>query len=137
MFLACNVGTASSYTVSITVTVGGGLNLDLPEIGGLSASASVSKTTANGVTDNTGATCAGPWACSAIITPTVVEISGTKTSYNSGGSCARNENKEPYTVQFPKLGLDNNPVVNLAPCACKNKEHWADAGAPPPCLSDC
>lgn len=136
-FLGCTVGSEESYTVEITTTIGAELGLDIPEIGTLAISGSVSRTEGKGTTDTASGNCKGPWVCSAIITPTMVEVSGSKISYDSGDSCSRNEKREPYTVQFPKVGSSNNPVINLEVCACTNKEHWADEGAPKPCLENC
>lgn len=134
LILACTVGSATSYTVSITVTVGLDLGLNLGEIGSLGASVSLSKTEANGVTDSAGTGCKGPWTCSIIVSPTMVEISGEQ---KDSTTCTNDVTSKPYTVQFPKLGEDKNPVQNVEACACPNREHWADPGAPKKCLEDC
>ena len=124
LFLGCPLGHSESYTVSVTTAVGVDLGLDICKIFKLGLSASVSRSEANGVVDTAGATCKGPWTYSMIMTPTMVEVSGTKNSVQ----CGTTIKSDKYTVQFPKLGSDKTPVINTAACACTNYLHWADEG---------
>lgn len=133
LFSACPLSHSESYTVSVTTTVGVDLGLEISKILSLGISASVSRSEANGVADTGGATCKGPWTCSMIIRPTLVEVSGTKNSVQ----CGTVDKSDPYTVQFPKLGSDKTPVINTVVCACTDYLYWADEGAPPPCLKAC
>lgn len=132
--LGCTVGRGSTYSVAVTVEVGGELGLNFDDIVSAGVSASVSVTTENGTVDEASAECAGPWTCGLLLTPTLHEVKGSK-SVTTGG-CEPSTSSDNYVVRFP-LKEGNTPKATFSACACKNKDHWADAGAPVPCPNDC
>ncbi len=131
--LACSISLTSGFSVGVTITKG--VNLDLAKIvgAGVSTSVATSKTTSNtqGVTANCPK---GKWHCSLSIRPQLVEVSGTISTTLSHCSVQH----DPYTVIFPKTGKDGIKGAEATLCVCKNKEHWADPGAPTlACPQDC
>ncbi|KAI9788894.1 MAG: hypothetical protein M1816_006458 [Peltula sp. TS41687] len=128
----CNVAEGYSFSVEVTVTVG--VSIDIPAVAGAGLVGEISKTTAKGTVSNGEVECTGPWACGAIITPKLTEVKGESKTHQQCSSGS--PDWVPYTVQFPILKGDL-PKYNIEACACKNKPHWGDAGAPQPCLEDC
>ena len=111
----------------MTVEVGLDLGLDFE---GIASSAgltgSVSVTTETSSTQGVSDTCPqGAWYCALSITPTMVQVSGMATHSEA---CGIPGTTVPYTISFPKLGSDGNPVTNAEACTCKNLKDWADPG---------
>lgn len=121
------------------VQVGGDLGLDFGKIAsaGLQWSVAIEKTKE----EAQGAEVSypkGPWQCSLAIWPGVLRVKGVQT-YDEGmanqASCG--ETSKDYVVEMP-LKEDNHLTANrIRPCACPNREHWADEGAPARCPTDC
>lgn len=115
----CTVGRGSTFSVAVTVKVGADLGLNFDEIASAGLAASVSVTTETGTTDDAGIECNGPWSCALLMTPTMLEVTGTRTIFKS--FCDESEStSDPYTVRFP-IKEDNTPKAGFAACACKNK----------------
>lgn len=129
---ACTIGQESSYSFGVEISVGASLNI--AQIVGLAVEASVSETTTTGTTNSAGIECTGPWTCSALVTPDYIKINGNKVQENISGKCG--DKSEPYEVLLPVV-RDNHPVVHMEPCACLNRLHWQNDGAPPPCPQEC
>ena len=139
VYKGCQLLQQSTYSVGVSVEVGADLGLDFGEIVSLGLSASVSQTTEGGSAQGAQVECPeGEWTCSIAITPTVLEVTGTKEVVDGSANMASCDTKEEeYVVQFPKKGADGTVIAATEICACKNKEHWADNGAPKPCPADC
>lgn len=126
----------SSYSVEATVTVGLSAGIEVGKIGTAGLSAEVSLTTVKGQAETTTHICNGPWACSIVVIPKMMEIKGEKISTEV---CIHGEGREdvqPFTVLVP-LVKNEHPVKRTELCACPNKAHWADEGAPQKCPQDC
>jgi len=135
--LACTLGRSVSYSVGVTVTTGVNLGVDFAKILKAGIDASVAISTTKGTTDSDSETCAGPWACSMTITPSVQEVSGTQRVFSN---CpVQSSVVGPYTAQFPIMTGDHLPVQHGEVCQCRNfpgfDEHHPDA--PKPCPDDC
>ena len=130
-FQACVLSSEVSYTVGVTVQVGGNLGLNFEQIVSAGVSAAVSTTTETGNTQGVQKTCPdGPWKCSLIITPSMVTVTGTQVPHYPCDAQLDEANAKPYTVQFPKKGADGLAGAAYDVCACQNYESWADPGAP-------
>ena len=132
--IGCTVGRGSTYSVAVTVEVGAELNLNFDDIVGAGVSASVSVTTEDGTVDEASSECTGPWTCGLLLTPTLHEVKGKRS--DTTGGCEPKTTVDDYVVRFP-VKEGNTPKATFSACACKNKDHWADAGAPVPCPNDC
>ena len=129
----------SSYAVGVTVEVGADLGLDIKKVVSLGLHWSVAVTKTQEETQGVEVSCPkGPWQCSLAIWPGMVKVKGTKT-YTDGikdmVSCS--EKTEDYEVDLPIKEDNKLAPVRIRPCACPNREHWADPGAPDRCPSDC
>lgn len=113
-----------------------GVDLSLGEIVGAGVSGSVSITTAKGTVNTSSVTCTGPWTCSIIVTPVVVQVKGIKKITPCANSGSQGS-EGPYDVTFPETNDDKLPVGNTKPCACPDFEHWEDPGAPEKCPGPC
>ncbi len=131
MFLACTIGRETSFSIGTTVEVGG--SLELSQIVGAGVSFAVSTTETEGVAQVTSSECTGPWTCALLITPTMIQVKGEKTT----SGCRGGKSTDPYEVLLPELDSDNLAVGVGRPCACKNCLSWADEGAPEPCPQPC
>ncbi|MCJ1276423.1 hypothetical protein MMC21_004228 [Puttea exsequens] len=126
---------SSTYSIGVTVTVGGSLGISTGEVFSklislsASLSASVSTTTTSGNTGGASYSCpAGPWHCSLSITPTVQEVSGTKVDAGAGlEGCAPGEQR--YVVQYPVKNPEGLALLDAELCVCDDG-HAGDAGAP-------
>ena len=121
----------STYSVGVTVTVGGGLSLS--EIAGLDLSASVSKTTTKSTSQGASVPCpSGPWKCALAIYPEFLQVSGEH--FPAEIALCHSDLKipppKPYTVSFPVEGDSGGVKSRVGVCACQNFAHWADEGAP-------
>lgn len=137
--LGCSTAHSATYSVGVTVTVGG--DLGLSEIGeikslgvSLGVSASVAFTTTTGKADTTSTNCNGPWSCGLLMFPTLLEVSGVKTTHHN--TCEGGSSDEPYTVRLPIL-IESTPKASFQACACKNYPSATDPGAPPLCPDIC
>lgn len=136
---ACTLGSALSYSVGVTITAGASFSLDLKEIFNIGITFSVSTEETNGVTDSVDTLCKGLWTCFAIIRPTVVqvdEVKWTTAKQWTFDNCGK-ETGNPYTVQYPALSKDHNPIIHAEACTCQNYPNFADPKAPPFCPSNC
>jgi hypothetical protein len=133
---ACIIGKELSFSVEVSVTLGGSLDGSNALCAGVGSQAS--KTPARGTALVGQTKCAGPWSCSVLVTPRMRNVNCfSKTAIDCRAK--HFDCETPYTVQFPvDAGFrEKYAVVNISPCACKNKAAWADRGAPPPCPKDC
>ena len=118
--IASTLSQSTSYSVGVTIDVGLNIGLNLDSIVSAGLTSSVSTTTTKGTIDGAGDTCPeGAWYCSLAITPTMVQVSGTVTPYNSCIEGPAGPVK-PYTVTFPKIGSDGNPYIDVRMCTCHN-----------------
>ena len=117
----------TSYSVGVTVELGVELGLDFESITSAAGiSGSVSTTTEKGSTQGVTDTCPqGDWYCALSITPTMVQVNGKATPHVA---CGIQGDPTPYTITFPKLGSDGNPITNAEACTCQNLKDWADPG---------
>ena len=134
--IGCSLTSESSYTVGVSVTVGAELGLNLANIASAGINGAVSTSTETAQVSGAGHDCPeGPWTCALIITPSMIEASGTQTRY-AGQFCE--EYKDKFTVQFPRKGDDQTSSAKIGLCVCKNYKSWADKGAPTTiCPGDC
>ena len=132
--LACTVQRGVGFTIGVTVSVGLDIGLEYEGIASAGLNVGASITQESSTTDGVEVQCNGPWTCGLLMIPSMLEVSGTQTSSNSG--CGIDPHTDPYTVQFPRK-FNNTPRTDFKPCACKNKLAWADEGAPEPCPEDC
>ena len=118
----------------MTVEVGADLGLDIGGIGG-GIGVSVATETVQGTTTTSGEECQGPWSCGLLLIPNLMRVTGKHTYIPDGESCT--SKTDDYTIDYPVLNPDGSPNVGTDVCACPNKDHATDAGAPPPCPNPC
>ena len=105
----------------MTVEVGGSLELSFKDIVSAVISVSVSTTTESGGTQGAEKECpAGDYHCALVIRPSMVKVSGVKSSryLKNDGTCGRKEKE--YTVLFPAKGHDETSASSIDTCLCRN-----------------
>ncbi|KAL6722221.1 hypothetical protein ACLMJK_001328 [Lecanora helva] len=123
--------TGSSFSTSVTVTVGA--DISVSDIAGLGLSASVAKTTTKTTSQGASVPCPqGPWKCALAIYPEELKVSGQKEAANRYCSEEEKDGKlpDPYTVFYPVENDSGGIKSRVEVCACKNYDHWDDKGAP-------
>jgi len=114
----------SSHTIGLSVGISVDLGLDLKVIASIAdISASVSVETQTGTSQGAQKNCPdGPWLCTLIVLPAMVQVPGMQIPLSSEWTLNRSLGK-PYTVQYLKTDGDGLGGVEVDFCACQNAEH--------------
>lgn len=116
---ALSLGSAFSYSESVTNTLGQGASPDCPE---------------------------GAWRCGLLIVPSMMQVKGTMRRQDNDESCpdgrvASNEGGEdgkPFEVLIPLKDQSGNGKWTYNLCTCQNVDGKDDEGHPEDkCLEDC
>ena len=119
----------STFSVSVTWTVGIDAGITIEEIFSLGLSVSVSKTETEGISEGVSVPSPkGPWNCALAVFPEMLDVKGKKSGTND--MCLGQGYPKPFDVQFPALGDTGAPRSRVEICACSNYPHANDAGAP-------
>ena len=134
--IECVLTEGSSYSIGVSVTVGGSLGLDFGGIVSAGVDASVTKESVTETAQGSEVKCPeGKWTCSLKITPDVVRVKGKKLQYDTK-ACSWPKDGDAFDISLPKM-VGKMLSTKIEPCACKDYSHWADKGAPPLCPEPC